>query len=82
MEQEVNVQFFIDELAKMNHDNDRRYESLTNRMAELERKTHGQTDEIFDAKLMGFMIFITVAPILLQLTADLISKWRSSESSQ
>jgi len=77
--QPVSVEFFVGELAQVTQAQDRRYDSLSKRVEELEKKNHGPSDEIFDGRMIGLMVFLTVAPILLQITADLIKKWQSSE---
>lgn len=77
--QEERTEFFINELARVSQEDQRRYDSLTKRIQELEKSSSGSSPEIFDSKMIGLMVFLTVAPILLQITADLIAKWRSSE---
>ena len=78
-DQEHGVEFFIDELARMEHEEQRHYDSLSKRVAELEKSSSGKSSEIFDSRMIGLMVFLTIAPIILQITADLIAKWRSSE---
>jgi hypothetical protein len=57
----------------------RNYDSLSRRLARLERDSAGGADEDFlSGKLIGFMLVMAIAPIALEMVAEMVRSWRSS----
>lgn len=76
---EVNVQFFIDELARITTDNDRRYLSLSRRVAELEEEKRPGLlmEENPMGALIGIMALMMITEAILPLVMEGIRRWRS-----
>jgi hypothetical protein len=59
----------------------RNYDSLSVRVARLERASSGKGDDDFlSGKLLGFMLIMSIAPIAMELIAGMVKSWRSSSS--
>lgn len=75
------VRFFIDELARMDHKQERINEAVTRRLQALENSRKGTSDELFDNRTIGVLFLIMVVPVVLPFVFDLVQQWRSSSSS-
>ncbi len=72
------TQFFLDELARMDLDSERRYKHLSSRIASLEQKGKSISDD--PEKLLGSLFLIIAVIQAIPLVIDLVRKLWASES--
>lgn len=79
---EGTVEFFIQELATMNHQQDRINRATWERIKAIEERTKPKFEDD-PTKLMGsaliFLVLLQLAPFVLEMVRD---AWKSSSSSQ
>lgn len=81
MEKEPGVEFFMDELGKIEASNERRYASLTMRIEKLERKGKSHDDpEAMMAQIFMGLLLLEMLPLVVELIRKWLTESKSSES--
>lgn len=81
-EQKPGVEFFMDELMKIEASTDRRYSSLAVRVERLERKNKSQdSPEAMLAQIFMGLMLLQLAPLVIELVRKWLTESKSSDLS-
>lgn len=75
------VEFFINELARMDATQERFRSNCARRLVALEEKSKGGADDEV-TKMMGTVLLVLIGLQLLPVVLDMIRQWKSSSSPQ
>ena len=73
------VEFFINELARMDSAHERFRENVARRLVILEERTKGSPDDDI-SKMMGTVLLVLIGLQLLPIVLDMVRSWKSSSS--
>jgi hypothetical protein len=81
-EGQPSIEFWMDELMKIEDVNQRRYDSVVMRLEKLEQKRKSHDDpEAMLGSLFMFLMLVQVAPLVVELIRQWLTKRSSLESS-